>query len=137
MVEHPDHASVQSMAFVPDNPNVLYVLYSGGDNYRRIERLDYSSSGGWNGTWINDNLPSNLNTTVICGDANNPDIVYVGTIYNGVWRGDCTKPTYDRWSEYNDGFPWTYVTDLKIDPSTKKLRAATMGRGVWEVITGP
>lgn len=141
---HPDKASVLSMAFSPKDQNVLYVLYSGSDLYRRVQRLEYTPGGGWNGTWINDNLgvkvkinnvEVGLGPRVICGDAHRSDIAYVGADH-GVFRWDATKPTYDSWQPYNDGLPLTTVADLKVGPD-KMLYAATKGRGAWVVITGP
>jgi len=141
---HPDQASVMSMAFSPKDPNVLYVLYWGGDIYRRVQRFVYSEAGGWNGTWINDNLGAKVKIDsvevalvprVICGDAHRSDVAYVGTEH-GVYRWDGTKPMYESWQPYNDGFPLTTVVDLKVGPN-EMLYAATKGRGAWVVITGP
>ena len=141
---HPDQASVISMAFSPNDQDVLYVLYSGGDIYRRVQRLEMISPGSWVGSWINDNLGSKVTINqvevglyprVICGDAHRSDVAYVGTDH-GVFRWDGTKPTYDSWQAYNDGLPLTTVVDLKVGPD-KMLYAATKGRGAWVVITGP
>ncbi len=132
---HPDEASVVSMAFSPKDHEVLYVLYSGGDLYRRVQRLYTISGGGWVGSWINDNLAKNIGPRVVCGDAHRDDVAYVSTEH-GVFRWDGTKPTYDSWQPYNDGFPLTTVVDLKVGPDNM-LYAATKGRGAWAVITGP
>ena len=132
------------MAFSPNDQDVLYVLYSGGDIYRRVQRLEMISPGSWVGSWINDNLGSKVTINqvevglyprVICGDAHRSDVAYVGTDH-GVFRWDGTKPTYDSWQAYNDGLPLTTVVDLKVGPD-KMLYAATKGRGAWVVITGP
>lgn len=37
---------------------------------------------------------------------------------------------------YNDGFPLTTVVGLRVAPD-RTLLAATKGRGVWRVLTGP
>jgi hypothetical protein len=132
---HPDKAGVKSMAFSAKDPDVLYVLYSGGDEYRRVQRLEWTAQGGWNGTWIKDNLDLAKGPIVICGDAHRSDVAYVGTKH-GVFCWDGARPTYDSWHSYNDGFPLTKVNDLKVGPD-KRLYAATMGRGAWSVITGP
>ncbi|MHC4508280.1 MAG: CARDB domain-containing protein [Planctomycetota bacterium] len=133
---HPDQANVRSMAFSPSDPNVLYVLYSGGDEHRRVQRLEWTAQGGWNGSWIKDNLDvAKVVPIVICGDAHRSDIAYVGTKH-GVFCWDGARPMYDSWHSYNDGFPLTKVNDLKVGPDMR-LYAATMGRGAWSVITGP
>ncbi len=131
---HPDKASVRSMTFSPKDHNVLYVLYSGGDAYRRIQRL-WVSGSAWVGSWISDNLDMKTGPRVICGDAHRSDVAHVGTDH-GVYRWDSTKPMYESWQPYNDGFPLTTVVDLKVGPD-KMLYAATKGRGAWVVITGP
>jgi hypothetical protein len=131
---HPTEAPIISMAFSPKDHDVLYVLYTWGDPYTRIQRLHYTPAGGWNGTWIMDNLDVKTRPRVICGDGNRSDIAYVGTEH-GVFRWDGTKPTYESWQSYNVGFPLTTVVDLKVGPK-KMLYAATKGRGVWVVITG-
>jgi hypothetical protein len=131
---HPDEAAVISMAFSPKDPSILYVLYAGGDAYRRIQRFQFTPTGGWNGTWIMDNLDVNTVPRVICGDGYRSDLAYVGTDH-GVFRWDGTRPTYDSWLPYNDGLPLTTVVDMKLGPN-RKLYAATKGRGVWVVITG-
>jgi Putative peptidoglycan binding domain len=68
--------------------------------------------------------------------------VYVGTDV-GVWKGvpntAATPPTW-AWSQFSDGLPEVPVVDLVIGPSPHLLRAATHGRGVWELNldeTGP
>jgi len=131
--EHPYDATIVSMAFAPTNPNVLYVAYQECDSYFSVQRLVWSESGGWIGTWVSENLPENIMVNVVAGDGYSESIFYVGT-NKGVYRGDCGVPTYDRLTPYNDGFPLIEVTDLLVD-SSKQLRAATYGRGAWVVVT--
>jgi len=131
---HPTEASISSMAFSPKDDAVLYVLYAWGDPYMRVQRLQFTPSGGWNGTWITDNLDVLTRPRVICGDGFRSDVAYVGTEH-GVFRWDGTKPTYGSWQLYSDGLPLTTVVDLKVGPKNM-LYAATKGRGVWHVITG-
>ena len=68
----------------------------------------------------------------------------------GVFEGDISRPTYDRWEPYNQGMPLMRINDLVvptgriseagsssvIEPE-RSLFAATRGRGVWMVATGP
>lgn len=111
---------------------------------QRVQRFEYTTQVGWLGSWINDNLAAKvridnaevgLYPRVICGDAHRSDVAYVGTEH-GVFRWDGTKPMYDSWQPYNDGFPLTTVVDLKVGPN-KLLYAGTKGRGAWVVLTGP
>ena len=131
--QHPYDASIVSMAFAPTNPNVLYVAYSCSDPYFKVQRLVWSESGVWMGTWVCENLPDNIIVNAVAGNGYSDSIFYIGT-NKGVYRGDCAVPTYDRLTPYNDGLPLIEVTDLLID-SSKQLRAATYGRGAWVVVT--
>jgi CARDB len=143
-----DKASVVSMAFAPTDRDVLYVLYSGGDPYRRVLRLQGLSSGV-TGTPMGNNLPENREWLVISGDGYSADRVYVGTD-KGVFQGDVSRPTYDQWKPYNNGLPAIRINDLVVPtgrrnqaaPTTglapeRRLFAATRGRGVWVVDPGP
>ena len=61
--------------------------------------------------------------------------VYVGTDV-GVWKGvpntgGATKTW--KWSQFSDGLPETPVLDLVLSQNPHLLRAATHGRGVWEL----
>ncbi|MCX6923273.1 MAG: hypothetical protein NT154_08705, partial [Verrucomicrobia bacterium] len=136
--EHPDQASVISMAFSPKSQDVLYVLYGSGQSYRRIQRFEYQS-GSWQGAWITGNLAGKIDDSlgprVICGDGHRADVAYVGTEH-GVFEYDGTRPTVDAWRPYNDGLPLTTVADLQVGPN-KWLYGATKDRGAWAVITGP
>jgi hypothetical protein len=143
-----DKAKVIDMAFAPTDKDVLYVLYGGGDVYGRVLRLQGLSSGV-SGTPMGDNFPLNRQGRVISGDGYDANKVYVGTD-KGVFEGDLSRPTYDRWMPYNEGMPLTLINDLVVPtgrikaagPSSvmapeRKLFAATRGRGIWIVDTGP
>jgi photosystem II stability/assembly factor-like uncharacterized protein len=54
--------------------------------------------------------------------------MYVATDV-GVYR---TTDTGVNWTLFNDGLPNVAVYDLKLHASTRTLRAATHGRGLWE-----
>jgi hypothetical protein len=65
--------------------------------------------------------------------------VYVGSADRGVWRGSphtvLNKQVW-LWAPYNNGLPGAAdVRDLEIVPQARVLRAATYGRGVYEVAT--
>lgn len=143
-----DKAKVIDMAFAPTDKDVLYVLFSGGSVYRRVLRLQGLTTGT-SGTPIGCNFPSNRHPRAISGDGYDAEKVYVGTD-KGVFEGDLSRPTYDRWKPYNEGMPLTRINDLVVPtgrikaagPSSvtapeRRLFAATRGRGVWMVDTGP
>lgn len=64
-------------------------------------------------------------------DPASPTTIYVGSDV-GVWRGSRVNLTW-TWDLFSFGLPESGVTDLQIHQPTRLLRAATYGRGVWEV----
>jgi hypothetical protein len=72
-------------------------------------------------------------------DLANPTDVYVGTdvgVYRGV-RDDSVNPPTWTWSDFSFGLPESSVSDLLLfapaGSPVRLLRAATYGRGVWEI----
>jgi len=139
---HPDYARVQSMAFSPTNPNILYVLFTGGPSYRRVVRLELVQidpeevTQQVNHRYVGQGLVSNIGLNVISGDGHNDSIAYVGS-NEGVYQLDLNATGPNLWQPYSEALPMVEVRDLLVDPITKDLRAATWGRGAWAAITGP
>jgi hypothetical protein len=77
---------------------------------------------------------SPVNAVVVDSD----QTVYVGSDV-GVWKGVPNKaaspPTW-TWSHFSHGLPEAPVLDLVLLPAPHLLRAATHGRGVWELNLG-
>jgi hypothetical protein len=76
--------------------------------------------------------------TVLVDPAHTGD-VYVGTdvgVYRGI-RDDSVNPPTWAWSDFSFGLPESSVSDLLLFAPTgspvRLLRAATYGRGVWEI----
>jgi hypothetical protein len=65
-------------------------------------------------------------------DPDNPNNVYLGSDV-GVWKGTKTGATTWTWALYSQGLPEAAVTDLAAHRRARLLRAATHGRGVWEI----
>jgi hypothetical protein len=68
-----------------------------------------------------------VNCGIIDKDSENFDF-YIGTDA-GIFLLD---PNANTWNYYGFGVPNTSVTDLEIQYNTRKLRAGTFGRGIWE-----
>lgn len=104
----------------------VFVTFSG---YSANNKVFMSVDSGAN--WINysgtalPNVPVNCITYV---EGSN-DEVYIGTDF-GVFYRDASL---SDWVSYNTGLPNVIVNDLEIFYPTRKLRAGTYGRGVWEV----
>jgi hypothetical protein len=136
---HPESAGVWSMAFAPTDGRVLYVLFgTTARSDRRVYRFDQFPHVpfNWTATPISDALPINIIPTVICGDGYRSDVVFLGTAA-GVIRGQRQPNGTWQWQPYNDGLPLADVSDLLVDRTSRQLRAGTIGRGAWAVITGP
>jgi hypothetical protein len=147
IIGHPDAgAIVQSIAFAPSNPDIVYVSYINCTPPFRLRRLARTwTEGGqiWSDQWITGNLPviheplhSEVKTRWLIAHPGNADIVYVATD-KGVFRGQFRLglPGFGgwRWQPYNLGLPLVDVNKLIPVPLTGEIRAATYGRGVWKV----
>jgi len=67
----------------------------------------------------------------IAVDPDNPKTVYIGCD-SGVFRSPDQGAT---WALYSDNLPNVSIADLQFHRKAKLLRAATMGRSVWEIRT--
>jgi photosystem II stability/assembly factor-like uncharacterized protein len=66
-------------------------------------------------------------------DPDLPNIIYAATD-EGVFVGDCTSTaTPCNWSTLSTGLPHVVVLSLRLHEPSRTLRAATHGRGAWDV----
>jgi hypothetical protein len=115
-------------AFISDifpTASGLWLTYSGGS-----ARVFYSNDQGTN--WINmtGNLP-NLPVNTIHVDPVDPPRIWVG-LDLGVFEGRM-KDQQTFWAPFTNGLPNVIVGDLVFHKATRRLRAGTQSRGVWEV----
>jgi len=116
------------------NEDHIWITKSGYTNGKKVfESIDGGS------TWINvsGSLP-NLPANTVQYAAGTNDGIYVGTDI-GVYYKD---NNLSDWVSFSKDLPNVIVTDLEIYEAGKKLRIATMGRGMWESdlyseLTGP
>jgi Secretion system C-terminal sorting domain/Sortilin, neurotensin receptor 3,/PKD domain len=106
------------------NPNQIYITVSG---YAAGIKVFSSNNGG--ATWTNYSagLP-NIPTNCIVYTNNSPQALYVGTDMGVYYR----EASMSSWVPYMSGLPNIVVQDMEIFYPTRKLRAATYARGVWE-----
>ena len=110
----------------PNDPNKVWVTLSG---YSAANKVFQSTNGGTTWTNITFNLP-NLPANCSVYQSGSNDMIYVGMDI-GVYCKDINTNT---WTLYNSGLPNVPITDMEISPANpNKLRAATYGRGVYEV----
>jgi PKD repeat protein len=105
------------------NPNVIWITYSGFSANSKV----YKSKDGGH-TWINmsASLP-NIPVTCSVNQPGTADGVYIGTDV-GIYYTDTTMT---NWVFFSNGLPNVIVDELEIQVSSKKLFAATYGRGLW------
>jgi PKD repeat protein len=112
----------------PNDPNHVIVTFSG---YSAANKVFESTNGGTSWTNITTGVP---NLPVNCvrfmpGTSTTTDAVYIGCDIGVYYRDN----TFTSWQPYFTGLPNVPVFDIEIYTGTGKLRAATYGRGVWEV----
>ncbi|MBI5219572.1 MAG: PKD domain-containing protein [Bacteroidia bacterium] len=113
------------IAVSDSDPNSLWVTFSG---YSDGEKVFRSTNGGT--TWTNfstglPNLPANC---IVYEKNNSNNALYVGTDVGVYYR----NATMSQWMQFSTGLPNVIVDELEIQYATKKIRAATYGRGLWE-----
>ncbi len=109
----------QAGAPVPDALGHLFLTVDGGATWQRLKG---------NGTGLDlPNVPIHV-VRYDPGDSTNATL-YVGTDL-GVYRSTDGGNTWER---FGIGMPMVRVTDLFISQSGALMRAATFGRGLWEI----
>ena len=87
-----------------------------------------TTDGGLTWNDVSGNLiGQSVNTITI--DPIRPNDWYAGTAV-GVWF---SQDRGDTWIPFGNGLPYAQVLDLGVQVASRKLRAATHGRGLWEV----
>jgi hypothetical protein len=111
------------MTLNPDNSNDITVTF-GGFGTGHVFR---STNGGSIWQNISGNLPDVPHHSVVMDPAFTQNI-YVGNDL-GVY---VTTNGGANWHEYRAGMPYALVFDLTVVNSSRQLRIATYGNGIWE-----
>jgi hypothetical protein len=119
----------------PSNPDIAYISLAyytpAGQGIFKITNLQAASNGApvaavW--TASSSGIPSiPINALVI--DPGKPRRVFAGTDM-GVYESEDNGAT---WGPFGQGLPKVAVFDIAIQPSSRILRVATHGRGMWEI----
>jgi len=109
---------------VPQRAALVVSGYGTGHVFR-------TTTAGASWTDISGNLPD-MPVNAVLFDPAQASHIYVGTDF-GVFR---TMNDGVTWEPLNNGLPNVVVTDLRLHPASRTLRAATYGRGMWEVELG-
>jgi uncharacterized protein (TIGR03437 family) len=120
---------ITQIAVDPTNSLAVYVTYSGFSGFNdQVGHVFRSLDGGVTWKDISGNLPNiPVNDIVI-----DPDIA--GTLYVGTDLG--VFASFDSgatWSVFGTTLPRVIVNALKLHRPTRTLRAATYGRGIWDL----
>ncbi|GAB4298661.1 MAG: T9SS type A sorting domain-containing protein [Marinilabiliales bacterium] len=116
--------TIRYIAVSQFDPNHVWIALSGYDAGNKVfESID----GGNNWTNYSTGLP-NLPVNCIVYQNNTNHGLYVGTDVGVYYR----NASMTSWIPFMNGLPNVIVNELEIHYPTKKIRAATYGRGVWE-----
>jgi photosystem II stability/assembly factor-like uncharacterized protein len=121
--------SLSWIHFDAADPTVVY-LASVAPN-AKAAHLWKSTDGGASWTALDGTgLPAGVPVNLIKDDPSRPGVLYAAT-HLGVYRSDDAGAS---WARYGAGMPLVNVTDLYIAPDGSLVRAATFGRGFWELV---
>ncbi|MFL6664396.1 MAG: WD40/YVTN/BNR-like repeat-containing protein [Rhizobacter sp.] len=116
---------VQSL---PGAPDTVVVAFSGFGLAQHVWRGTVPAAGTATWTAVSSGLPDVPMYALAFGSATQ---WFVGTDI-GVFRSVDAGGT---WSNFTQGLPNTAIYDLRLRPGSNLLRAATHGRGLWELRT--
>ncbi len=125
LISKPGGNTLTSLEISPVDPQILYATNSGYSNGDKVYK---STDGGGSWTNISYDLP-NIPANHILLEDNSNERLYVGTDVGVYWKEDSSND----WDELGNGLPNVVVNELEIHYNSNKLRAATFGRGVWEL----
>jgi photosystem II stability/assembly factor-like uncharacterized protein len=122
---------IWDVAAMPGDPNTVVVVLAGFGTSHAWQGAVAAS--GTSATWtdISGAAPNSLPDVPVNSlqiDPTTATTMYVGTDI-GVFR---TTNGGASWVSFNNGLPNTAVYDLQLQATTRLLRAATHGRGLWE-----
>jgi hypothetical protein len=131
----------RSLAFDPQTPNTLYVVYRGfaasqpGRVFRTANAL--AAVPTWsNVTAVFNNNPFDFPHNSIAIDPVDPQIVWVGTdlgVLRGTWNSTSASMS---WTHYGPetGLPNVMVHDVKVHAASRRPVAFTHGRGAFLLV---
>ncbi len=115
--------------FDTSNPATLYAASTAPTAANSHLWKSTNSGSTWNAIDVSNGFPFGIPVYVVQNDPANPSTVLAGTDF-GVYRSDNGGTT---WSRYGQGLPLVAVRDLYIASDGSFVRAATYGRGAWEI----
>jgi len=104
----------------------FYVTLGGGG----VGHVYYYDGAAWHQAMPTTVIDVPTHAAVV--DSASPQTVYVGTDV-GCWKGVKGAGPSWTWTLFSQGLPESAITHLAIHGASHLLRAATHGRGVWEI----
>lgn len=132
----PANRYVLDIAVHPTDPNTVYAVFGGFGTGHVFK----STNGGTTWTDVSGSSPAagslpDVPVNAIVIDPVHPNTLFVGTDAS-IWR---SLDGGASWYPFDHNLPRAAVFDLVLGPNTGpggRLRAATHGRGIWELRTG-
>jgi len=116
--------SLNKITVSSTDANKVYVCC---DGYSANEKVYSSSNGGTTWNNISAGLP-NTGMMNIVYENGSQDALYVSGRIGVYYKNN----TMTQWQNYSTGLINTEITDLSIQYSSKKIRAGSYGRGLWQ-----
>lgn len=120
--------SLSHIAFDPVDPNIVYVASVAPDFTRTHLWRSTDFGASWTAIDGHD-FPTGVPVDVIKIDPSNRSVLYAGT-HLGVYRSADRGAT---WARFGRGLPLVEVSDVYLSSDSSLMRAATYGRGFWEL----
>lgn len=115
---------LMAVAISDNDPQIAWAVFSG---YVAGNKVYKTKDGGLTWTNISGTLP-NMPVNCVVYENNIKNAVYVGTDAGVYYLNDGLAD----WVPYKSGLPNVIVDELEIHYASKKIRAATYGRGMWQ-----
>lgn len=122
----PDELYFTSLTVDDDNQNHVWVACGG---FMEGSKVFESTDGGANWINVSHNLPNIPVNVVVHQNGSENDIVYIGTDAGVYYKVNGES----AWTLYSTELPNVIISDLEIHYPSRKLYAATFGRGFWMV----
>ena len=127
--------SMSYVSFDNNDPNIVYVASVAPDSTKNHLWRSTDFGASWTAldrttSQTSNGLPAGVAVNTIVADPGNSATLYAGT-HLGVYRSTDTGATWER---FGAGMPLVNVTDLYVAPNSSRVRAATFGRGFWELL---